>query len=57
MNRRTPTPTAQRAYLCSERYRQMLVRDGERRFHEWHTAFIKYQAACLADLKRRQAGR
>lgn len=30
-------------YLDSEHYRQMLVRDGERRFREWHTAFLKYQ--------------
>jgi hypothetical protein len=30
-------------YIDSERYRQMLVRDGERRFQEWHTAFLNYQ--------------
>jgi hypothetical protein len=30
-------------YIDSEHYRQMLVRDGERRFREWHTAFLNYQ--------------
>lgn len=30
-------------YLDSEHYRQMLVRDGERRFQEWHTAFLEHQ--------------
>lgn len=29
--------------MNSEQYRQMLVRDGERRFREWHTAFLAYQ--------------
>lgn len=33
----------QKKYIDSETYRQMLVRDGERRFQEWHTAFLKYQ--------------
>lgn len=30
-------------YIDSETYRQMLVRDGERRFREWHTSFLNYQ--------------
>ena len=30
-------------YIDSETYRQMLVRDGDRRFQEWHTAFLQYQ--------------
>lgn len=30
-------------YIDSETYRKMLVRDGERRFREWHTAFLNYQ--------------
>ncbi len=30
-------------YINSEHYRQMLVRDGDRRFQEWHNAFLKYQ--------------
>ncbi|MEB3211529.1 MAG: hypothetical protein VKL39_09240 [Leptolyngbyaceae bacterium] len=30
-------------YIDSEHYRQMLVRDGERRFREWHTAYLNYQ--------------
>lgn len=30
-------------YIDSETYRKMLVRDGERRFQEWHTSFLNYQ--------------
>ena len=30
-------------YISSEDYRQMLVRDGDRRFREWHASFLKYQ--------------
>ncbi len=40
--------TAKSKYISSERYRQMLVRDGDRRFHEWHTKFLKYQQEFLA---------
>lgn len=36
--------------INSERYRQMLVRDGERRFREWHTAFLNYQKQFLREL-------
>ncbi len=36
-------------YIDSERYRQMLVKDGERRFHEWHSSFLKYQKEFLQD--------
>lgn len=32
----------------------MLVRDGERRFRQWHTAFLAYQKAFLADMARQQ---
>ncbi|NJL98194.1 MAG: hypothetical protein HC818_03370 [Synechococcaceae cyanobacterium RM1_1_27] len=41
-----PTPPSvfpQTPPIDSERYRQMLVRDGERRFREWHQAFLQYQ--------------
>ncbi|MEN9231769.1 MAG: hypothetical protein Q6L68_12770 [Thermostichus sp. DG02_5_bins_236] len=38
--------------LNSEQYRQMLVRDGERRFREWHTAFLNYQKQFLQDIKQ-----
>lgn len=38
-------------YLDSERYRQMLVRDGERRYQEWHTAFLEHQKAFRAALE------
>lgn len=36
-------------YMDSERYRQMLVKDGERRFQEWHSSFLKYQKNFLQD--------
>ncbi len=29
--------------ISSEAYRQMLVRDGERRFREWHGDFLRHQ--------------
>ncbi|MCJ2542522.1 hypothetical protein [Thermostichus vulcanus] len=38
--------------LNSEQYRQMLVRDGERRFREWHTAFLNYQKQFLRELEQ-----
>ncbi|MGQ9837921.1 MAG: hypothetical protein ACUVRV_08125 [Cyanobacteriota bacterium] len=38
--------------LNSEQYRQMLVRDGERRFREWHTAFLNYQKQFLHEMKQ-----
>ena len=34
-------------YISSEHYRQMLVRDGDRRFKDWHTKFLKYQKEFL----------
>lgn len=33
----------EKAYIPSEKYRQMLVRDGERRFQEWHNNYLEYQ--------------
>jgi hypothetical protein len=45
LNKTTP-------YLDSESYRQMLVKDGDRRFYEWHTAFLQYQQQFLNELKR-----
>ncbi|MBD2773099.1 hypothetical protein [Iningainema tapete] len=39
--------------LDSEHYRQMLVRDGERRFREWHGEFLRYQREFLNDQHRR----
>ena len=33
----------QTPYVDSEHYRQMLVRDGDRRFEEWHAKFLNYQ--------------
>ena len=29
--------------IDSEHYRQMLVRDGQRRFNEWHGQFLSHQ--------------
>ncbi|VXD24119.1 hypothetical protein PL8927_790195 [Planktothrix serta PCC 8927] len=40
-------------YIPSEQYRQMLVRDGDRRFKEWHDSFLNYQLVFLADMKRK----
>jgi len=39
--------------LNSEHYRQMLVRDGERRFREWHSEFLRYQGEFLKDQHQR----
>ncbi|UZQ54589.1 hypothetical protein OOK60_00485 [Trichothermofontia sichuanensis B231] len=36
--------------LSSEAYRQMLVKDGERRFREWHGDFLRHQQAFRASL-------
>lgn len=38
--------------IDSENYRQMLVRDGDRRFHEWHTAYLQYQQQFLRQLEQ-----
>jgi hypothetical protein len=37
-------------YIGSEEYRQMLVRDGEKRFHEWHTKFLNYQKKFVEEI-------
>ncbi|MEO1209307.1 MAG: hypothetical protein AAFX78_07170 [Cyanobacteria bacterium J06638_20] len=42
-------------YIDSEHYRQMLVRDGDRRFREWHTAFLQYQKQYQQDLAKRRS--
>ncbi|MEN9226926.1 MAG: hypothetical protein Q6L60_15330 [Thermostichus sp. HHBFW_bins_43] len=47
MNLSSPRPR-----LNSEHYRQLLVRDGERRFREWHTAFLNYQKRFLQEMKQ-----
>lgn len=39
--------------LSHEHYRQMLVRDGERRFREWHTEYLRYQSQFLNDQHHR----
>jgi len=35
-------------WISSEAYRQFLVKDGERRFAEWHGQFLDYQRQFLA---------
>lgn len=42
-------------YISSEKYRQMLVMDGNRRFQEWHNRFLSYQRAYLEDLNKHKA--
>ncbi len=39
--------------LDHEHYRQMLVRDGQRRFNEWHTKYLRFQQGFLQDQRRR----
>lgn len=46
--------TTKSSWIPSEQYRQMLVRDGERRFREWHTKFLAYQQQFLAAMKQLQ---
>jgi hypothetical protein len=43
------TPTK---YISSEKYRQMLVKDGDRRFQEWHSRFIAYQKKFLREMAK-----
>jgi hypothetical protein len=42
-------------YISSEKYRQMLVRDGDRRFQEWHNSFVSHQRAYLEDMNKRKS--
>lgn len=41
-------------YISSEKYRQMLVHDGDRRFQEWHNSFLSYQQAYLEAMNKRK---
>ncbi|MDX2271756.1 MAG: hypothetical protein NW237_07380 [Cyanobacteriota bacterium] len=41
-----------KSHLDSESYRQWLVRDGNRRFQEWHCAFLAYQKRFLQEIKQ-----
>ena len=36
-------------YIDSETYRKQLVKDGDRRFNEWHTSFLRYQKQFLRE--------
>lgn len=49
--------SASKRYLSSEAYRAMLVKDGERRFQEWHNAFLAYQKSFQQEMaaSRRQS--
>lgn len=42
--------TQQKQYISSEKYRQMLVRDGERRFREWHNNYLNYRKKYLQEV-------
>jgi hypothetical protein len=46
---------SQSKYLSSEQYRQMLVRDGQQRFQEWHNQFLQYQQQFLRSQQESQA--
>ncbi len=46
--------SASKPYISSEKYRQMLVRDGDRRFQDWHSSFLNYQREYLEDLNKRR---
>jgi hypothetical protein len=46
--------TTSKKYIPSEEYRQMLVRDGDRRFQEWHKNFLNYQKSYLEDMGKRK---
>lgn len=37
-------------FIPSEKYRQMLVRDGERRFQEWHRNYINHRKKYLQEI-------
>ncbi|WP_287526090.1 hypothetical protein [Okeania sp. SIO2C2] len=39
--------------LNHEHYHQMLVRDGQRRFKEWRTEYLRYRQEFLKDQRRR----
>lgn len=39
--------------LSHEHYRQMLVRDGQRRFDEWHGEFLRFKNEFLQDRENR----
>lgn len=41
-------------YIDSEKYRQILVKDGEKRFQEWHKNFLKYQQQFLQEMNSKK---
>jgi hypothetical protein len=45
--------TEKKQFISSEKYRQMLVRDGERRFREWHNNYLKHQKQYLKEMSEK----
>ncbi|MDJ1182735.1 hypothetical protein [Roseofilum casamattae] len=46
-----------KTYISSEQYRQMLVKEGDRRFQQWHTQYLDYQKHYLKDMETRRQQR
>ncbi|AFZ42715.1 hypothetical protein PCC7418_0486 [Halothece sp. PCC 7418] len=46
--------TDKKQFIPSEKYRQMLVRDGERRFQEWHHNYINYRKQYLKEISEKK---
>lgn len=40
-------------FLSHEHYRQMMVRDGQRSFQEWHGEYLRHQNEFLNDQRTR----
>lgn len=47
----------QSKFIPSEKYRQILVRDGERRFREWHTNYLNYRKKYLKEMSEKASNR
>lgn len=45
--------TEKKQFIPSEQYRQMLVRDGERRFREWHYNYLSYRKKYLKEISNK----
>ena len=46
--------TEKKQFIPSEKYRQMLVRDGERRFQEWHQNYSQYRQKYLQEISEKR---
>jgi len=49
----TTAMTEKKQPIPSEQYRQMLVRDGERRFQEWHNNYIDHRKKYLQEISKK----